>query len=303
VIGGKSRFAIVEELRAAKVPTPADVNNARMGRPARGNPWTLQAVTKILTSRILIGETVHNGEVLRDDKGAPILRTSPIMSREKWQRLQEAINDNVRGQKSTQRKNASMLLRIAFCKCGEPLYTKKATNKYNKTDYYVCYGRQKGACDALYARKDRLEEYVEATLLDRLGDEEISRAVHIPGEDHTAELADVAELMRKTREERRKGHYAYPGGDEDFEHEIQALISRRKYLASLPRTEARTDYLPTGQTFRDFWSGLTQEDKGVYLREVEFKIHVTEMTTRLTDVDVTWGSTFEHMLRRVAERS
>lgn len=303
VIAGKSRVSIVEKLRAAKAPTPADVNNMRAGRSPKGNVWTLQAVTKILTSRILIGETVHNGEVLRDDRGAPILRTTPIMSREKWQRLQDAINNNVRGQKHTQRKNASLLLRIAFCHCGEPLYTKKATNKYNKTDYYVCYGRQAGSCDALYVRKDLLEQYVEESLLGYLGDEEVNKAVRIPGEDHTSELADVSELMRKIREERRKGHYNYPGSEEDFENEINTLVKRRKYLASLPHREARTEYLPTGENFRDFWGRLASEEKGVYLREVEFKIYVTEMSKRCTDVHMVWGLTFEAMLEAASKHS
>ncbi|MER5421642.1 recombinase family protein [Streptosporangium roseum] len=209
VIAGKSRVSIVEELRATKALTPADVNNMRAGRSPKGNVWTLQAVTKILTSRILIGETVHNGEVLR----------------------------------------------------------------------------------------------VEEALLGHLGDEEVKKAVHIPSEDHTSELADVAELMRKTREERRKGHYNYPGSEEDFENEINALVKQRKYLASLPHHEAKTEYLPTGENFRDFWRRLAPEEKGVYLREVEFKIYVTEMSKRLTDVHMVWGLTFKAMLETASKHS
>ncbi|KIQ65533.1 hypothetical protein TR51_16910 [Kitasatospora griseola] len=74
-----------------------------------------------------------------------------------------------------------------------------------------------------------------AALVERLGGPAMTVRKFIPGEDHTEQLNHVAQAMKDLREEKRRGLFDYPGGDDEYS---EALVDERRRLATLPHRPA-----------------------------------------------------------------
>ncbi|MEV5299123.1 recombinase family protein [Amycolatopsis methanolica] len=87
--------------------------------PGNGDYWHTSTLMRILRNPILCGYSVTNGEINRDDKGAPIMITDePILTRTKFDTLQDVLDE--RTQRLSRPRKGSPLADIVKCaECGE----------------------------------------------------------------------------------------------------------------------------------------------------------------------------------------
>jgi site-specific DNA recombinase len=140
VLSGEPLRSIVRDWKARGVLSGRDHQQAtkllkpgeRRSEP-KGYKWSESSLTKILRSPSLIGQQMHDGQVITED-GIPVEFMPPIMSKADYDRLQAILTlrgDFRRGIKGT----ASDLLGVVFCPCGEPLH------RLNSTQEGIKYGQ------------------------------------------------------------------------------------------------------------------------------------------------------------------
>jgi len=113
---------------------------------------------------------------------------------------------------------------------------------------------------------------VPAAFLALAGDAEITEPVVTPAEDHSAELARVAEAIEHLETEYVAGRlYAGTDGLARFTALLARLEQRRDSLAALPSAPARTDYRPTGQTFRQRWTELDTDGRRLLMAAAGYR--------------------------------
>ena len=139
IIAGSSLAAVSRWLNDSGIPPPRGTRKAKGHKTAKVYQWWPATVRDVLRSRSLLGEMTHDGSVVRGDDGMPV-RYEPIITQDKWVRLQAAL-DAGRNPQRGERRNAAYLLRVAYCTCGEPFYQTQAGNGQR---YYRCRSRMAG---------------------------------------------------------------------------------------------------------------------------------------------------------------
>jgi len=263
-LDGQSYHQISRWLNESGIPASRDTQRRRSGRAGLDKGWSPATVAKILTSPSLIGRTSSKGQPLRDSDGMLVM-LDPLIPVERWERLQAAIEERKYGR----REHPSLLLRVAFCACGEALYMASHNKVGEMTPgrrqfrYYLCQGRRKGDCQAGRIPADALEEWTWATFVTLVGETEILEPVHIPAVDQSAELAAVEEAMTYLEDQYVGGQvYQGAGGAARFSNMMARLQERRDRLAAMPSSPARTEYRPTGRTFAERWAELDGDPEG-----------------------------------------
>lgn len=280
LLAHQSLNMIARWLNDSGVPTSRNLVRLRNGKPAKPAKWQGTTVRKILGSQAVLGATVdQHGEPLRDDSGAVIYRADPLITREKFERLQAILGKNTAGP----RVNSSPLLQVIFCgDCMEagrvsPLYvtiTKSAGKEYR---YYHCRVAHSDAtaCPAKRINADELEGMTELALLHQCGDVELTESREIPAQDHTEEMARAAEQIGHLSQLIALG--TAKGQDASADQARLAEANRQlSHLASLPKVPARTEVIPTGELFRDRWARLGQRERNQWLRTAEVKAVVLD---------------------------
>lgn len=196
----------------------------------------------------------------RADTTRAVLRartTAELLGDEMSAQLRAALR--TREQHRGERVGGHMLLRVAFCaSCQGPMYCQVRAN-YPGGGYYRCL-----PC-GLYIRKDRLEKFTEAGVLDAAGDRKLRRKVLVPGDDHARQVAKLEAQLEQVRE--------VPLVDTSA---LEAEIARLKALPHEPDTYR---WVPTGETVAEHWTGLTSnEEKGTFLRQwgVRFEVDLNK---------------------------
>ena len=302
---GESSNAVVRWLNASGIPTPLDAQRARKkkleGTPERPTcEWRVANLLRVLRSSALLGhaELTEKGEdkdgkptsvtrVVRGADGMPVQRAKPLLSREDYDRLQATLDGNST-RKTGNRVNGSLLLRVAFCECGEPLYKVRGRNNM----YYRCgmRGRSSRTCPTNPSiRMDLLEQTVTETFLAMVGGIEVVRQVFVPGNDQAADLAAVDRALEEARADRMAGLYSSTRGAQDYLAMYGALEARREAIGALP---ARGDLYraePTGETYQGRWERTTTEaERAAFLRESGIRVILHKKnvhTPPLFDID------------------
>ncbi|WP_436759421.1 recombinase family protein [Streptosporangium sp. V21-05] len=279
IIEGESANSLIVELNARKIPTPLDMQRIRTGKTAKGSTWRVGNLLKMLRSRTLLGQYEADGaytatgkKVIRGSDGLPLQRAEPIITLAEWERLQATLDGNS-NKRAGNRKGGSPLLRIAFCAvCGRSLY--RVPGRREGESRYRCAARAETSvgCGNGSIKASELEKHVEETVLREIGHRERMIPTHIPGENHSEELATVAKAMQDMRDERDLGMYDYPEGDEEFKARMGNLVARRKRLAALPSRPAGVEWQGTGETFAEHWAGLNVEGRGRFLRAAGVRV-------------------------------
>lgn len=131
VIAGASLRSIVREWNAAGVPTTV------------GNVWKLPTLRQYLRSPRLVGHRVHQGKVLLDDKGDPVLgQWEQMLDQETYDRLQLVLaRPETRAR--VPRRNARHYLLTGTVRCGicnAPMYGNRyGSHEGQERYYYVCH--------------------------------------------------------------------------------------------------------------------------------------------------------------------
>ncbi|NNU26798.1 recombinase family protein [Isoptericola sediminis] len=284
VIDGESVNRVCASLNEQGVPAPMDAQRIREGNESKGALWRVGNLTKMLRSHTLLGWTEvgekvkgDDGKVrrttrlVRGDDGLPLQRAEPVIDRETFEKLQAVIDERKKpAGAAAKRADRSMLLGVAYCLCGTPLYA--YTGGRGKR-YYRCGRKAIAGARCEYetksVRRDRLDGWVEQALLGTVGDVEVMQRTYRPGVDHSTEIADVLRALDELEDDRQAGLYATARTRDRFRAQHKALSARLDALEQLPSEPSGWDETPTGRTYREMWESLTTpQDKNTALRDL-----------------------------------
>lgn len=246
-IGGKSRNAIARDLNVRGTPSPY------------GKRWHMIAVRRVLES--------CGSFVSEDDYGK--------------------VRDRADGTSNTvtRRSDATMLLNIAHCVCGEPLYSCKVDHSKRGVavhEYYRCYSK----CGARNIPMQALNDAVSEALIDGFGWVPVWEKKVRVGKSCKAEIARIDVKLR---------HLDY---DADGWQATQAeLLAERDRLKNTKTVDDYVDYTPTGKTVADYWPALDEAAKREFLLANGVKVHAKHEGTgrvyRDGDLSVVLGPDLE----------
>jgi hypothetical protein len=237
--------------------------------------WKRESFQQIMRSPALCGYVVENKvDIVRDDTGMPLTFAEGIVDFETWQDIQAHLDG--RAVTKVRTTSESMLLNVAYCDCGSPLYLGTArhvgkTREYLK--YYYRATRRAGRCPgALSIRTEVLDELVQRELLKTLGDQRV--LVKVESTDHRraieAERRNVAaQIMELTQEMFVKG---WPRANHD---ELMAqLQTKHSELTAVLDAEdmPETCLVETDELFRDKWETMGTLERRLWLMDAGVRV-------------------------------
>ena len=291
----ESTNSVCRWLNADRIPTPMDAQRLRLGKPTTGAEWRVGNLIKMLRSTTLLGlaeqsemrkeadgRTRRINRPIRDEDGMPLQRAEPLITRAAWETLQRTLDRNG-NKRAGNRHGGSMLLRVAYCECGEPMYRARSRDRW----YYRCGLRSRSGRDCPAGTPsigaDTLEPATGDTFLKIAGMVEIVRRELILGSSHREELAAVERAMAELREDRVSGLYSGADGTADYRATYGRLEARRTALKALPDVPDTWAQVPTGETYADRFASLTEPDAwGRELRAagLTVRVHARPQTQR-----------------------
>ncbi|MQS36116.1 recombinase family protein [Streptomyces katsurahamanus] len=259
VLDGQSLTAVAMALNEDNVPVPRDYQAIKAGRDPGGTrrgrqierfKWTAGTLSKVLRSPALMGYRLHQGKPVRDRDGNPVPIGDPVLSQDEFDALQDHLATLTPQKNRTRKATQAMLLGVAKCRgCGGNLYLSKRAGGAD----YNCRATARGdRCPSPAGiRADWLEKYVEEEIMARVGDLQMTKAITRKGYDPAPELREVMEELRALYAD--KGARRSRTGRMIWQEEVDTLERRAEVLEATPRTEARTEVVPTGETYASFW--------------------------------------------------
>ncbi len=282
VLDGESLSSIAYALNEAQVLVPRDYQAVKAGREPGGTRggqhharfrWTSGTLSKVLRTPALMGHRVHQGKTVRDRDGQPVLIGEPVLTREEFQVLQDAMDARTPQRDRVRKDTGALLLGVARCAgCGGNMYLSKRVGGQD----YNCRATARGIrCPASAGmRADWLEQYVKEEFLARVGDFQMVKVITRKGYDPTPELREVEGELRALyadRDTRRS-----KTGRMIWEEEVAALERRAETLESTPRQEARTETVETGETYASFWTRHDTAGRRQLLIDAGARVTVTK---------------------------
>lgn len=281
---GDALTAIARDWNARGIMTPLDHQrhiNALAGREnvkteVKGTRWATTTVKTVLMKPALMGFAMHKGEI-RKVNGLPVVWADPILSREEWDKLQDALAACSR--RGTKHPRATTpLVGVVYCLCGEPLYSNSATktqksgNKF-RYDYYVCRTWKLNRCQWCTSwPKDFLQKEIERVFLDHAGDLEIKTRTFVPGVDRSSDIKELREAISNLTGNLTS---AKPGSAV-AQSIISAMEEHERALSAIeaiPKIPSRWIEEGTGVTFREEWNKSEGwKPRGDLLRKSGFRI-------------------------------
>jgi site-specific DNA recombinase len=214
---------------------------------------------------------------VRDDDGVAV-RRGPILDDATWAHVQAALDQNsqVRGT----RRDASLLLRVAFCgRCGSPLHRHVRKLRNRRYDHYACAqrlasgGRQ---CQEPYFRTGVLEHVIEAVLLSSAGDVPMMIKQVTPAQDRSADIAAKEDALAHLQE--RIISAREPSLMGFFEETARKLLADLDSLRAAPARPETVSWRPTGQTFGEYWDALSEAGRHELLLRSAIRVHADHNT-------------------------
>lgn len=231
--------------------------------PSHKGKWNPKSVTNTLRNPALKGRRYEGGKV--------VLKFDGLMTSTEWQTLQTSL-DNRPMRRGPEQNEKAMLTGVIQCeRCGGPMYrvsstTKRTDGTKNVNLYYRCKGpdQEPSQCGNTVPLAD-IEEWVHLwfTADGPFARTEIVEKVVTPGDDHTAEIAEVEAEIRELE----------PDAD-DWIEQAQSLRSERARLKALPASPIQVLERPTGRTVGDVWLSLSDQERRNYLLAAGVKVKV-----------------------------
>jgi len=157
----------------------------------------------------------------------------------------------------TKRADASELLNIAYCTCGEGLKSKRYQSKGRLYEYYDCY-----ACSARRIPMKDLEDAVDDHIWLEFGKEPVWRKIVTHGKSHATQIGMIERKIR-----------ALDLDADDYLDQLAELRAERKRLQDAERKQPdKTDYEDTGLKVADYWPTLSREAKRQFLLNAGIKV-------------------------------
>ncbi|MEV7980747.1 recombinase family protein [Streptomyces sp. NPDC086519] len=278
---GESLGSIAKDWNARGILTALDHMrnaNAQEGRTGvktdvKGTKWTTSTMTAVFTKKSIMGYATHKGEpIVRN--GLPVVWADPLLTEDEWEKLQEVMTRRARG-KGGQKRTATHLAGVAFCKCGEPLYSNTsrrqlADGTVREYSYYLCrsWGRKDGTrCKWVRSwQRSIIEELLAERFLTEAGDLEIMTRTYVPGIDKSREIKQLTEALDNLTgnlTSLKPGGVAAQAVIRSLEDHEKALET----LKALPIIPSRWIEEGTGVTYRQQWEHDDWAARGELLRK------------------------------------
>ncbi|KJY35965.1 hypothetical protein [Streptomyces sp. NRRL S-495] len=84
--------------------------------------------------------------------------------------------------------------------------------------------------------------------------------------------------MKDLRDEKRRGLFDYPGGDDEYSEALEVLVDERRRLAALPQRPSAWIVVETGQSFAGPWTHVDQEHRRQLLIGLKARLYMTPAT-------------------------
>ncbi|QUH01465.1 recombinase family protein [Saccharopolyspora erythraea] len=273
--------------RESLVDIARDLNDRRVPAPSGkvGSGWTHGQLRRMLRRPSLRGLAEHDGRLVRDSEGVPVVYGPPLVDGETWTLLQREL-DTRQETRAPYRAvgSAGFLLDVAFCVCGRKMYATPAKNKKYDASMYRCAGYRAGygpRCTVSAGmRSARLEEFVEEKFLAAVGRLPIRVRTDTPAVDRSGELADIEMSLRELREDRAAGLFRGPRGTSEFRAAYSKLEDRREELLALASQETATEWSDTGLTFAAEWAVASNQRKRELLLDCGARVEVGPAKSR-----------------------
>lgn len=222
------------------------------------------------------GKKQYGEEQIVFKDGVPQQRAEPLVSSELFYAAQAKIEERTQKQDGSRRADApAMLTGVAYCgTCGFKLYRNVRTDR---RDVYRCNSSQKGkTCGNGTMICELLDSEVSDYVVSRIGDVPHVRREYVPGSDNGATIAQIdAQLMTYVNS---LGSFTVGTAPYDaMMTRVEGLNAKRTELESEETVEAGWRYVPTGQTFAEFWEGQTVEQRNDYLRDNGVSVTMTRV--------------------------
>jgi len=259
LIIGRAVDWVRDELNRDGILPPSDHLRRLRGKPLKGAMWRSRSIWVMMQNRSLLGYATFNQSSVRDEDGKPVLWGEPLLSKEKFDQVQEALSARKAGPVRT--RNTSPHLGISFCyDCGTQLAHRVMNRDYGKKNYryYHCINRE--CPNKIMMEAEEVENRVAEHFLNDLGDEPETTRIYVPPSDNTAEIAeareavaDVTEVLATVKSKSVK---------EELRKTLESLDTRIAALEMMPTREAGYRYETTGRTYGEAWnSAHTAEDR------------------------------------------
>ncbi|MEV6940717.1 recombinase zinc beta ribbon domain-containing protein [Streptomyces sp. NPDC051172] len=282
VQSGDTVYAVVQDWNARGVPSARDHQRREQNkdlpeherRPEKGTLWAVTPLRNMLRSPALMGVMMHRSEPVLDEEGEPVVWADPILSREEFAALQDAvITERSREESRPEKVWRTPLLGVLFCICGRPMYVRHQKNRLadgttRVLTYYQCRSvSEMNRCEAPSTwRAENLHEAVERRFLEEAGDLTETRRTYVPGRDHAAAIAELrTALVNLTA---AVGRAASPLAVEALARQMDEHARTIERLEAEPAIPARWIEEPTGVAYREQWSAAGDwETRAALLRK------------------------------------
>lgn len=248
ILGNMTITAVCEELTERGVPT------------RRGGEWSKTTVSKMLTrlsepyARAADGTPFYLPEIVGADELAGV--RAKLAARSFKQKPKE----------STDRHDSTLLLKVAFCKEGHPLYSFRTSGNRGRSEYlyYYCH-----TCRGKMTRMDELDRLAGQFVTVELGPVPYMEPHFVPATGHSRERAEIERQMEDIESQVLDG---FPAASAN---RILARLQAR--LDDLPETdtEARTELRRTGKSIAEEWeSGDFAKRRKMLTADLQVKLTV-----------------------------
>jgi site-specific DNA recombinase len=267
IVRGQSATSLARDLEERGIRTPRG-----------GKGWSAEVVIGVLRNPALTGHVHWRGEMIRDDDGMAV-RREPVLDDAVWAHVQVALDQNSQ-MRSGHRRDASLLLRVAFCgRCGRPLYRHLRVLRNRRYDHYACAARLASGgrrCQEPYFRAEVLEHVIEAVLLSSAGDVPMMIRRVTPAQDRSADIAAKEEALAHLQE--RIISAREPGLIGFFEETARKLLADLETLRAEPARPETVSWEATGQTFGEYWAALPETGRHEFLLRSAVRVYADHNT-------------------------
>lgn len=272
VIAGDSLNSICHDFTRRGIKTP------------KGKDWNVTPMKRSLTSEALLGRvTDRDGKAIRGDDGSPIQRAEPVLDREVWSEVREALS--ARSQGSRPQAQGSLLTQVIFCGmpgCGKPAYRFNGGSHAQFPRYRCQTATKVHKCGNRTVRADDLCELIESAVLGLLGDSERLERVWKHGSDNSDELAELDELLADLTDQLGTGLFKRGTPQRQrLEERIRLASDRRDELAAQPSKPSGWTWAPTGEPFGPWWAAQDVSTRNAWLRSAGVRVEFDRESIRV----------------------
>lgn len=286
--------SVAHDLTAREIPTPRDrftvsrgrrvedrqdgrckklagahVEGCRCGKPYEWHPGGLK---RSLTSPTLLGHAVSGDESIRNGDASPVVRSEAILTRRIFDRLAVELAERENRKEPTQR-STGLLLQVIFCGvCGKPAYRLKG-GEGRKPRYRCASAKNKESCGNKSIPLEYADNAVEKLVLRMLSKSERLEREWESGSDNAEELAEINERLDDLVGQLGRGAFLRGTSQRrTLDNEIDMLANRKAELEAQEVTPAGWAWLPTGETFGDWWARQDVSAKNIELRRMNVRL-------------------------------